>query len=151
MHSQFPAYICIMKEIKVEQRSLSTAGVASSTEQPDSENRMEPLKSASDLSPGERGLLQIIHTVAFGHIEAMTVIGGQPDLSSMTVVYHCKLDQAIMDRPAETGRDFLLKREFIRLFETIRRLGNATVRRLEIRHGLPAVIEFVTETGRAVS
>jgi hypothetical protein len=97
------------------------------------------------LSGDERRLLEAIWTVGVGRIEGLVVVGGQPIIDSMTLVRHVKLvqtqDQAKL---AQTG-DFLLKAEFVRLFEIIRWLESATIRRIEIRHGLPAIMELVKE------
>jgi hypothetical protein len=80
----------------------------------------------------------------FGRVENMSVRAGQPILDrDVKVVRVAHLSGKSGGTKATYTDDFELKRSIRNLFDELVRLGNGNVIRLEFRHGLPFLIEFI--------
>jgi hypothetical protein len=91
----------------------------------------------SDLSPARQRLVELMQQINFGQIEQLKVRGGDPVLQpSPLVTREVKLGSDDNAPRTKTG-DFYLKPEVVDLFEQLDALGDGTVGRLEVRHGLP--------------
>jgi hypothetical protein len=103
-----------------------------------------PPKSSDDLSMVESRLLLDIQRVYFGRVENIRVRGGDIDLTEARVVYDILLTKRVIREayPQPQSGSFPLKASVIDLFQTIRKVANGTVRRIEIRHGLPTFMEI---------
>jgi len=93
----------------------------------------------STLPAPARRLVETMQTVHFGTIEGLAIRDGQPLFDpAPVIVRHIKLGSA--DAPRERGVDFDLKAPVIDLFRHFAEAGDALVRSLEIRHGLPVSV-----------
>ena len=96
-------------------------------------------ESTPNLSEAERKLLRLMSDVGFGRIKQLRVINGQPNFSNIRIIRDIKLGaQDDVQRPSG---DFALKRELRAFFTVLRRLDAAIIRKVEIRHGLPAHLQ----------
>jgi len=105
----------------------------------------------SQLSAPERTLVRILQSINFGSIEMLVVRGGEPVFSpEPTVLVEVKLDAERAPRPERDIADFELRTEIIRLLAQIELLGDGSVERIEVRHGIPwrMVIERPLRGGR---
>lgn len=92
----------------------------------------------STLSPARRRLLELMQELGFGHIENLVVRGGQPVFHpEPRVVYEVKFGGENGPRPERAAADFRLKTQHLELFEQLDALGDATIEKLEVKHGLP--------------
>jgi hypothetical protein len=75
----------------------------------------------------------------FGRIEDLTIHRGEPTFDPPPrIVKDVKLGAPDNGpRPELEATDFALKREHIELFENLGRLGDGTVRTIEVKSGLP--------------
>ena len=105
--------------------------------------KISPLgRNKSDLSPAHRWLMEVIQNLHFGRLERLTVRSGAPAFEPATrVVRTLKIGGRNDPRPQVSAADFVLKKEFVELFEQLMALGDATVARIDVAHGLPFVVE----------
>jgi hypothetical protein len=97
------------------------------------------------LSVARARLVELMQRINFGRIERMTIADGQPVLSSIgKAVSTHKLKGENGPRPELSAADFLLKQEIVELFGFLDDLQNGEIDLIEIKHGLPFLIE-VTE------
>jgi hypothetical protein len=93
----------------------------------------------SALSPARRRLVELMQQVNFGQIEHLVIRGGEPVLDPAPRIVHevkfCAAENG--PRPELSAGDFRLKGQLVELFRTLDAPGDATVERLEIKHGLP--------------
>lgn len=90
-------------------------------------------------------LLELMQRINFGRIERMDVADGLPVLSSIgKAVSTLKLKGENGPRPELSAADFLLKQEIVELFNFFDELQDGVIDLIEIKHGLPFLIE-VTE------
>jgi hypothetical protein len=96
------------------------------------------------LSPGRRWLLRAMQLLNFGRIERLRVRGGEPvNDPPPRLVRAVKLaGPESGPRPERGRRDFALRREVHELFVEFDRIGNGTVARLEVKHGVPFMVEI---------
>ena len=95
-----------------------------------------PRKSA--LSPPQAELVGLMQKLDFGIIEGLVIRDGLPVLKPRPSVVRDVKFGAGNGRRSEAGlTDFVLKANVQELMDTFASLGNATVRRLEVKHGLP--------------
>jgi hypothetical protein len=98
----------------------------------------------SQLSASQRTLVRVLQSINFGSIELLVVRCGEPVFSpEPTVLIEVKLDSEPEPRPESDIADFELRAEIIRLLAQIELLGDGSIERIEVRHGIPwrAVIE----------
>lgn len=92
----------------------------------------------STLTPAQADLVELMQKLDFGNIEGLIIKGGQPVLKPRPRVVRDVKFGAGNGHRSETGlTDFALKSSVQELMDTFASLGDATVRRLEIKHGLP--------------
>jgi hypothetical protein len=76
--------------------------------------------------------------VYFGRIEDLVVRNGEPVFDpSPRVVREIKIGGDNTIDPDRCGSDFLLKSQVRQFFLELLRLGDATIERVEVKHGLP--------------
>ena len=96
----------------------------------------------SDLSAPRARLIELMQRVNFGRIEHLTLRKGEPVLDPPPrTVRDIKFGGESGQRPESGLGDFALKAEVAGLFAEFDRLGNATIRSLEVRHGLPCRVQ----------
>ena len=100
---------------------------------------MSTANTKSNLSPARRRLVELMQQVNFGQIEHLVIRAGDPVFEpAPRVVHEIKFGAAENGARPELGAgDFRLKGHLVELFRTLDALGDATVERLEIKHGLP--------------
>lgn len=92
----------------------------------------------AELTQERRRLINIMQQVNFGRIHQFQVRDGEPAFTPMTrIERQVKFGGENRPRPEVALDDFRLKRNVIELFETFDRLGDGTIKQLEIRGGLP--------------
>ena len=90
------------------------------------------------LSGPRKALLRLFQTVNFGHIDGLEVRGGEPVFNPAPLVFvELKLDAEESPRRERDLGTFDLRAEAIRLLDELDRLGNGTVERIDVRHGIP--------------
>lgn len=96
----------------------------------------------SSLTPQRCQLVELIKDINFGHIAHITVHNGEPELTSETIIERDIKLNKIDHCPQETQEDYILKKEFHILLKQISKLGNGTIHKLEIMHGLPFLMRI---------
>ena len=92
----------------------------------------------STLLPAQAELVELMQRLDFGNIEGLVIRDGLPVLEPRPRLVRDVKFGAGNGRRSEAGlTDFALKSSVQELMTTFSSLGNATVRRLEIKHGLP--------------
>ena len=92
----------------------------------------------STLLPVQAELVELMQELDFGTIEGLIIRNGLPVLKPRPrVIRDVKFGTRKGARPEAGLTDFALKSNVQDLLETFRTLGNATVFRLEVKHGLP--------------
>jgi len=87
-----------------------------------------------------------MQTLNFGRVEGLVVRNGEPDFGrGLRAVRTVKMAGSNGPRPEARSEDFVLKREVINLLEYFDRLGGGVVRVIEVKHGLPFIIEIEEE------
>jgi len=90
-------------------------------------------------------LIELMQSINFGRIMGFKVLGGEPVLNPRpTIVRAHKLKGENGPRPELSAADFLLKQEIVELFNFLDDLQEGEIDLIEIKHGLPFLIE-VTE------
>jgi len=81
--------------------------------------------------------------LSFGRILKLPVRNGEPVLDqTVRVIRTVKTGADNRPRAESHWRDFVLKREVMDLFAELGRIGNGVVRLIEVKHGLPFLIEI---------
>ena len=94
------------------------------------------LPTRSSLSANRCRLVDTCSHVGFGRIERLLILGGEPRFDPPTLIiteHKFGADQAAVERAA----DFILKPTVLDLLRVLDRVGDGSIRCLEIRHGLP--------------
>ena len=92
----------------------------------------------STLLPAQAELVDLMQQLDFGTIEGLVVRDGLPVMKPRPRIVRDVKFGASNGRRSEAGlTDFALKSSVRELMTTLTSLGNATVRRLEVKHGLP--------------
>lgn len=97
--------------------------------------------STRDLTATENELLCLMQKIGFGRLEQLRVLGGQPHIGELLIVRDIKLGSQSNEAPRPNG-DFALKQEARDFFAVLRKLDEAIVRKVEIRHGLPIHLQI---------
>lgn len=96
-----------------------------------------------DLSRDCMQLLELMQRINFGRIEGLRVVNGEPVLSSIKSARSVhKLKGENGPRPELEIVDFSLKQEVCEFFRLIKRVGNGELDLIEIKHGLPFIVEI---------
>lgn len=95
--------------------------------------------SKSALTPARRRLVELMQQINFGTIEGLAVRRGEPVFDpAPRVVHEFKFGAAENGPRGELGAgDFRLKAHLLELFQCLDAVGDATIERLEVKHGLP--------------
>lgn len=97
----------------------------------------------SSLSPSRQRLVHLMQSVNFGRLERLVVKGGDPVSDPRPrVIRLVKLSVTNGPRPEGSLDDFVLKQELIGFFEQLDLLGDGMIAVIDIRHGLPLVMEI---------
>lgn len=91
-----------------------------------------------ELSHAGKRLVRLMQDIYFGYIEGLHVRNGEPVFIPLPrIVREIKLGGENGPRHEPKTGDFVLKAQVAALFEHFARLGNGTVDRIEIKHGIP--------------
>lgn len=89
------------------------------------------------LSTGQAKLLQIIENLGWGRIDGLSIQSGQPTYERPPrIVQEIKLGGQPEREPRDTATDLTLKKEFVSLFDELRKLRTGVVS-VEVRHSVP--------------
>jgi hypothetical protein len=106
-----------------------------------------PLDQRFTLPAGEAQLLQIIDNLGWGRIAGLSILDGQPNYERPPrIVQEIKLGEQPERERRDIAADFTLKKEFVSLFDELRRLRAGTVD-VEVRHNAP--FRLILERGPA--
>jgi hypothetical protein len=95
------------------------------------------------LSPARQRLVRLMQSINFGRIERMLVRAGEPVFDhAPRVVRTVKLAADNGPRAECALKDFLAKRELVEFFEQLDRIDGGIIPCIEIRHGLPLLMEI---------
>jgi hypothetical protein len=104
---------------------------------------MPQLQRFAQLSPARKTLIRVLQVTNFGELHDIPVRDADPIFDgSPVVVLDVKLDKEEKPRPEFDLRDFALSAEVLRLMSRLDQLKNGTIRRLEVREGLPQRLTF---------
>ena len=96
----------------------------------------------SALTPGRARLIELLQTLNFGRIEALTIRGGDPVFDPPPrIIQKIKMGADNAPRPEMGYADFRLKDGVIELLEVLARLKDGEIRSIEVRCGLPVSAE----------
>jgi hypothetical protein len=105
-------------------------------------------QTTQDLTPAQRGLLEIMREHQFGRIENWRVEAGQPILRPDTKIVRVARINGSGDIPEGSIQgEFELRPAVRDLLDQLEKLSSAMVLRLEFRHGLPCLLETEAEVG----
>jgi hypothetical protein len=97
----------------------------------------KPLR-LSDLSPVRQALVRLCETINFGSIENLEVRNHEPTFDPPPVMLRdLKLDSDEGPRPELVLADFVVSSEVLRLMRHLDEMKIGTVRRVEVRGGIP--------------
>ena len=84
----------------------------------------------------------------FGRIEGLAVVNGQPVFDPPPrIVRQVKFCSENGPRREKTPNDFNLKEQVVELFDAIARMGTGTVESIEVKHGLPFLMNLEEAVG----
>ena len=100
----------------------------------------------SQLSPCRQRLVRLMQQVNFGRIEGLLVVRGDPVFRpAPRTLQAIKLGGDNGPRQESSLRDFRLAAEVVDLLDRLNQLGDGRVERLDVRHGLPFLMEIERE------
>jgi hypothetical protein len=103
-------------------------------------DRVRPADAARlrDLSAPRQRLVRLFQTINFGRIEELEIRNGEPEFSPPPRVFvELKLDREDGPRAERHLEQFQLLGQVARFFDQLARLGDGTIERIDVRHGLP--------------
>jgi len=107
---------------------------------------MKRTQTKSSLSPARKSLLELMQKINFGRIEGLLIDDGEPVLnSSFRIVRKIRFGAENCPRREFKANDFVLKTQVVDFFIQLEHLKNGTVNGLEIKDGLPCLMN-VEET-----
>ena len=96
------------------------------------------MQTKSSLTASRRRLLEVMQEINYGLIEGLVILDGEPVFDPPPrVVRDVRFCAENGPRPESVIEDFALKAQVRDLFAHLDALGNGTIRRLEVQHGLP--------------
>ena len=96
------------------------------------------------LSPAQDRFVDLMQEIGFGRIEGVTVRNGQPVFDPPPrVVREIKFGRKNNPGCKQRGGEFALKTQVQQLFAHFASLGDGTVERIVIQHGLPFRMDVV--------
>jgi hypothetical protein len=91
-----------------------------------------------DLSEGRRRLLRLMQEIHFGSIEELEIRGGEPVFNPPPrVVREIMFGGENGPRPETAIKDFAVKVQVAELLDSLTRIGDGSIERLEVKHGIP--------------
>ena len=99
------------------------------------------VKTTADLTDREQLLVMLMSELNFGRIERIPIRDGQPCLDKAVAVRNVKLGAEEGSHQAGPS-DFRLKDCVVELVGQLRRVQSGTIRKIEVRHGLPAHLQL---------
>jgi hypothetical protein len=96
------------------------------------------------LSAPRQALVRLFQSINFGQVDSLEVRAAEPIFNPPpTVLVEVKLDTENDPRPELELTDFEVGKEVTRLLDQLDLLGDGSIDRIDVRHGLPrrAVIE----------
>jgi hypothetical protein len=97
----------------------------------------------TQVSPPRQALIRLCQTLNHGSIEGLKVEHGEPVFDPAPVVLKdVKLDSDEGPRPELALEDFVVSDEVLRLMNRLEEIKYGTVRRVEVRTGIPRRIVF---------
>jgi len=107
---------------------------------------MQPATKSS-LSHSRAQLVERMQRLGFGTIENLTIRDGEPVLDPPPrVIRDAKLGGESGPCPGGKPGDFALKAQVLDLLTRLDRIGNGTIRCLEVKHGLPFRMQWEETT-----
>jgi len=101
----------------------------------------------AELTPCRRRLVERMQRLGFGTIENLTIRDGEPVLAPPPrVIRDAKLGGENGPCPGAKSGDFALKAQVTDLLARLDRIGNGTIRCLEVKHGLPFRMQWEETT-----
>ena len=101
--------------------------------------------SLQALTPGIKRLVRLMQTLNFGQIR-LAIRNGEPDFGrGFRTVRMFKMAGNNGPRPEVRNQDFDLKSEVRELFSHLANLNDGVVCTIEVKHGLPFMIEIKEE------
>lgn len=95
------------------------------------------------LSTPRQRLVRLLQLLGFGCVEELRIVGGQPVLDPCPkTIRGRKPHGQNTPRPQAAATEFVLKGEWSMLFDDIDAIGNGSIRRIDVMHGLPVYYEF---------
>jgi len=92
----------------------------------------------SQLSAPRQALVRLLQSINFGYLEGLEVRRGDPVFCPAPMVFvEVKLDAENDPRPETDLADFELRSEVLRLLEQFDEVGDGSIERIDIRHGIP--------------
>jgi hypothetical protein len=92
----------------------------------------------ASLSPQKKRLVELMQSLNYGRIEQLVVRDGEPIFDPPPqILREFKPGGDNARRPEAQLDDFELKREVLEFLNHLDHLGNATIRLVEVKHGLP--------------
>jgi hypothetical protein len=111
---------------------------------------LNQLTTKSSLSPSQRQLTELCQVVKDGRIENVPVSNGEPSFDPPPrVIRKLKMGGDNAPRPEANLEDFWLKHQVIEMLAAIAELGNGKVLSIEVRHGLPFMLEIERRADQA--
>jgi len=92
----------------------------------------------SQLSAPRQVLVRLLQSINFGCVEDLEIRRGDPVFCpAPMVLVEVKLDAEIDARPETELADFELRSEVVRLVEQFDKMGDGSIERIDVRHGIP--------------
>ena len=99
------------------------------------------------LLQSERRFSLAMQELGYGRFEDIRIQGGELILDPWpTTVRSVKFGNATANKPTSESCGFELKQRIVELFAHVRSIKSGTIRTLEVRGGLPFVMEIVGES-----
>jgi hypothetical protein len=105
------------------------------------EIRMSDLLLSRISIPRQR-LVKLLGDIHFGRVERLSIRDGEPTFDDHLLIIRTVKIAGHSDPRPVLPSDFMLKRELVVLFQQLDRLGNGMVRRIEVAHGMPLLMEL---------
>ena len=100
------------------------------------------------LTPAQARLLSLMQEMNFGRIEGLVVVNGDPVFDpAPRIVRQVKFCSENGPRREKSLNDFNLKEQVVELFDALARMGNGMVESIEVKHGLPFLMNLEEAVG----
>jgi hypothetical protein len=103
----------------------------------------------SQLSPARQALVRVCQAVNFGQIRDIRLQDGDPILDSASLLADERLDLPEQPRPEIRLNDFVLCEEWCRLLARLDEIHDRTIKRIEVRAGIPRRVRFKSRLMKA--